>query len=289
LRGCHQPKLKATDKDFLREHLRLVPPFRAMVRAAESRFYAVIGSIETPSLDLGCGDGLFAAVTFEQPFTAGIDPDPRSIDEARKSGMYLSLFQGDASAMPFADGEFASVVANCSLEHIPDLEGTLGEVHRVLRPGGRFIFSVPSHLFGEMLLGSALLRACNLNWAARMYESYFNRISRHFHTDDPQTWLKRLDGNGFRTAYHSYYLNAKSHRAFDMAHYMNIHCLLSRKLTGRWTALTPGVITTLYRIWFRRFYEEANGEPGPYLFFIAERDERQLPCMHEGHIPIRSL
>ena len=263
--------MKATDREFLREHLRLVPPFRALVRAAESRLYAETGAIETPVLDLGCGDGLFASVTFDQPFTAGIDPDPRAIDDARKSGCYLSLFRGDAAAMPFADGEFASVVANCSLEHIPDLAGTLSEVHRVLLPGGRFIFSVPSHLFGEMLLGSTLLRSCGLKWAASRYESYFNRISRHFHTDDPQSWLKRLDESGFRTVYHSYYLNARAHRAFDMAHYLNIHCLLSRRLTGRWTALTPGFVTTLYDMWFRRFLEGADGEPGPYLFFVIER------------------
>jgi SAM-dependent methyltransferase len=242
-----------------------------MARAAESRFFADLGSIETPALDLGCGDGLFAAVTFDQPFSAGIDPDPRAIDEARKSGIYLSLFQGNAASMPFTDGEFASVIANCSLEHIPDLEGALREVHRVLRPGGSFIFSVPSHLFGEMLLGSTILRSCNLNRAARMYESYFNRISRHFHTDGPQIWLKRMDEWGFGVEYHSYYLNARSHRAFDLSHYLNIHCLLSHRLTGRWTTLTPVFLTVLYEKWFRRFYKGKNGEPGPYLFFVAKR------------------
>jgi SAM-dependent methyltransferase len=245
-----------------------------MVRAVESLFYAEAGEIETPALDLGCGDGLFAAVTFDRPFTAGIDPDPRSINAARNSGMYLSLFRGDAAAMPFADGEFASVVANCSLEHIPDLDGALREVHRVLRPGGRFIFSVPSHLFGEMLLGSTLLRRCRLGSAARMYEDYFNGISRHYHTYDPQTWLRRLREHGFKGIFHSYYLNAGAHRAFDIAHYISIHYLMSRRLTGRWTALTPGFLITLYARWFRPFYEGTNGAPGPYLFFIAERDQR---------------
>jgi len=268
------PPLRGNHRDFLREHLLLVPPFRAMVRAVESRFYAEMGSIETPALDLGCGDGLFAAVTFDHPFTVGIDPDSLLINEALKSGRYLSLFQGDAAAMPFADGEFATVVANCSLEHIPDLESTLRGVHRVLRPGGRFIFTVPSHLFGEMLLGSTLLRACHLRSAARMYASYFNRISRHYHTDDPQTWLTRLDKHGFKGIFHSYYLNARAHRAFDFAHYTSIHYLLSKKLTGRWTTLTPRFIITLYERWFRPFYEAPNGAPGPYLFFIAERDER---------------
>jgi hypothetical protein len=86
--------------------------------------------------------------------------------------------------------------------------------------------------------------------------------------------LKRLHEHGFKGIFHSYYLNARAHRAFDIAHYISIHYLLSRKLTGRWTALTPVFIITLYARWFRPFYEAPNGAAGPYLFFIAERDQR---------------
>lgn len=263
--------LYAADRDYLREHLKVVPPFRALVRAVESLFYRQAGAIETPALDLGCGDGYFAGVTFDRPFAAGIDPDVQSIEDARKLGRHVSLIRGDANNIPFSDGMFASVVSNCVLEHIPDLDGALREVHRVLQRGGRFLFSVPSHLFGEMLLGSTILRSCHLQSAARIYESYFNRISRHYHTDDPETWSKRLDAHAFKVIYHSYYLNAKAHRIFDATHYLSIHCLLSRKLTGRWTALTPDCLNHLYEHWLRPCYQARHGEPGPYLFFIAEK------------------
>lgn len=265
--------LMASNKDYLWMHLQEVPPFRAIVRAVESRFYAQAGEIENPVLDMGCGDGHFAMVTFDQSFAVGIDPDARSIAEARVRNKHILLIQGDATKLPFADGEFASVVSNCVLEHIPDLDGVLREVNRVLQPGGRFIFSVPSHLFGEMLLGSTFLKALHLKTMANAYEVYFNKISKHYHTDDPQTWLARLNQHGFKCVFHSYYLNAQAHRAFDIAHYISIHCLLSRKITGRWTSLTPGFINRMYASWLRPFYESSNDGLGPYLFFITERDK----------------
>lgn len=270
--NCIPALSKASGRDYLWEHLLEVPPFRALVRSVESRFYEQAGEIKSPALDLGCGDGLFASITFDQPFNAGIDPDQQSINEAKARNKHQTLILGDATSLPFKDGEFAAVVSNCVLEHIMNLDAALEEIHRVLRPSGQFIFSVPSHLFGDMLLGSSIFRAIHLNPAAKAYAAYFNRISRHFHTDDPQTWTERLNNHGFYTVSHTYYLNAKAHRVFDLAHYISIHCLLSHKLTGRWTALTPGFVNRLYARWLRPLCKAPWGEPGPYLFFVAERD-----------------
>jgi ubiquinone/menaquinone biosynthesis C-methylase UbiE len=264
--------MNVTDEDYLWEHLQEVPPFRALVRSVESQFYAQAGDFDSPALDLGCGDGQFAAVTFNQPFSAGIDPDPQSILEAKARNIHQRLIEGDATHLPFTDAEFAAVISNCVLEHITDIDAALNEVYRVLQPGGRFIFSVPSHLFGEMLLGSTILRIIHMNSAAKKYAVFFNRISKHYHTDSPETWIERMSTHGFNVISCSYYLSAKAHRAFDFAHYISIHSLLSKKLTGHWTALTPRFINKLYAKWLRPFYEATHSEPGPYLFFIVERD-----------------
>jgi len=50
---------------------------------------------------------------------------------------------GDATAMPFADGEFDRVIAAEVLEHIPADEAAIGEIARVLRPGGLAAVTVP--------------------------------------------------------------------------------------------------------------------------------------------------
>ena len=48
--------------------------------------------------------------------------------------------------LPFADGEFASVLSVQSIEHVPDPERVIAEVVRVLEPGGVAIFVTPNRL-----------------------------------------------------------------------------------------------------------------------------------------------
>jgi len=59
--------------------------------------------------------------------------------------------QADACALPFASGFFDAVVALDVLEHIPDDILAISECHRVLKPGGGLVMTVPAHawLFGE--------------------------------------------------------------------------------------------------------------------------------------------
>jgi SAM-dependent methyltransferase len=53
---------------------------------------------------------------------------------------------GDATAMPFADGAFDKIIAAEVLEHIPDDQGAISELARVLRPGGIVAVTVPRWL-----------------------------------------------------------------------------------------------------------------------------------------------
>lgn len=62
------------------------------------------------------------------------------IDHTRCAG----LLRGDATALPFPDGLFDKVVTSEVLEHIPDDVGALGELARVLKPGGHLAATVPT-------------------------------------------------------------------------------------------------------------------------------------------------
>ena len=59
---------------------------------------------------------------------------------------YLGVLRGDATRLPFADDAFDAVVTSEVLEHIPDDVAAIGELVRVLRPGGVFAATVPSWL-----------------------------------------------------------------------------------------------------------------------------------------------
>lgn len=62
------------------------------------------------------------------------------IDASRCAG----VLRGDATALPFPDGTFDAVVTSEVLEHIPDDVGALGELARVLKPGGVLAATVPT-------------------------------------------------------------------------------------------------------------------------------------------------
>lgn len=90
------------------------------------------------TLDLGSADGPSAAWFREMSGrTASLDIDPRGLG---RDGVC-----GSALALPFADGVFDAVAAFDVLEHCDPEAGMLAEVHRVLRPGGRFLVSVPAY------------------------------------------------------------------------------------------------------------------------------------------------
>jgi SAM-dependent methyltransferase len=62
------------------------------------------------------------------------------------AGAEADIKQGDALALPFADGEFDRVVAAEVLEHIPDDTVAMTELFRVVRPGGTVAVTVPRWL-----------------------------------------------------------------------------------------------------------------------------------------------
>ena len=90
------------------------------------------------ALDLGSADGPSAAWFREAAGrTASLDIDPR--------GLGADGVCGSALALPFADEVFDAVAAFDVIEHCDPESEALAEVRRVLRPGGRFLMSVPAY------------------------------------------------------------------------------------------------------------------------------------------------
>jgi SAM-dependent methyltransferase len=89
-------------------------------------------------VELGAGTGkLTRAVSALGTRAVAVEPDPRML--AVLHGLGLEGVEGSAEAIPFDDAVADAVVAGSSL-HWFELEQALPEIHRVLRPGGRFAF-----------------------------------------------------------------------------------------------------------------------------------------------------
>jgi ubiquinone/menaquinone biosynthesis C-methylase UbiE len=90
-------------------------------------------------LDVGCGPG---ELTEKLARDVGaevhaIDISPRMVELTRNRGIDAQI--ADVESIPFADGEFDCVFAAWVLYHAPDLERSIAECARVLRPRGRLV------------------------------------------------------------------------------------------------------------------------------------------------------
>ena len=97
----------------------------------------------TRLLDLGGGrGGLIELIHGEVGFAAALDPDLISLREHRVRTLPRAC--GLADSIPFPADQFDCVTATWLIEHLAEPERVFGEVRRVLRPGGRFVFLTPN-------------------------------------------------------------------------------------------------------------------------------------------------
>ncbi len=262
-----------SSKDHLWLHLRGLPYFRALLRAVEARVYDDV-ELPAPTLDLGCGDGHFAALTFDRPLEVGLDPWEGPLREAAGRGAYDLLTLADGGKMPFPDDHFASAVSNSVLEHIPQVDDVLVELARVLKPGGRFVFCVPSHNFTQNLSVARFLDALRLRPLAQAYRDFFNRISRHEHTDSPEVWVERLENAGFTVQRWWHYFSPGALRVLEWGHYFGLPSWVSRALFGRWILSPTRWNLALTRKYVQPYYDEPpECEDGAYTFYLTQRTE----------------
>jgi ubiquinone/menaquinone biosynthesis C-methylase UbiE len=121
-------------------------------------------------VDVGCGPGYLAARIsrkFPDITVTGLDISELTVIIARRnwpSVNYdnLEFITGDAQRLPFPQNSVNFVVSSLSLHHWPDARMAFHEIHRVLRPGGRFlIFDLkrdgPGYFYYALKIGQALL------------------------------------------------------------------------------------------------------------------------------------
>lgn len=103
----------------------------------------LLGDVSSATvLEVGCGSAPCTQwLQGRTRFATGFDLSAGMLSHAQKG---LPLVQADALELPYRDESFDVVFsAFGALPFIADLDAALAEVHRVLRPQGRFVFSVP--------------------------------------------------------------------------------------------------------------------------------------------------
>lgn len=112
-----------------------------------------LDDVEGPVLDHGFGNGVISAYLAREGFDVhGVETSAEAVRtvKARAEGLGVLAerfrhYAGYPQALPFGDGTFGAIVSNQVLYFVPDreaIEGTLRDLARVLRPGGRFACTV---------------------------------------------------------------------------------------------------------------------------------------------------
>ena len=92
----------------------------------------------------GCGDNLLSLSTLVGLELHGVEYASSTAARARKLlGPLATIVEGSATALPFADGTMGAVTCVEVLEHIPEDQTALREIHRVLKQGGVFALTLP--------------------------------------------------------------------------------------------------------------------------------------------------
>ena len=185
-----------------------IQPATALWRAVEIREVLRKGLPEGLGLDLGCGDGALTGMILRHlpssPSMIGLDYDPGEIRIADRRGVYDRTICGGGEDMPVEDAAVDFVFSNSVLEHLPDLDATIRESARIMRPGGSFIATVPAPEFRN------LLKAKGKSGDAR--ETYLSQIDArlaHHNYLDADGWHDLLSSCGLTMTSARGYLNAK--------------------------------------------------------------------------------
>jgi len=145
-----------------------------IVAAAGGRLQGVV-------LENGCGVGMY--VEHLAPYAAQVIGLEYDFERARQaSGRSPYIVNAAAEALPFATASFDVILSHEVLEHVQDDAAAVGEMARVLRPGGRIVLFVPNRGYpfethgifwrGRYHFGNMPL----INWLPRPWR---NRLAPH--------------------------------------------------------------------------------------------------------------
>ena len=140
-------------------------------------------------LDVGCGDGFFTAQIlqrFNLKNVYGLDISSNALDLARLKHPEINFQQGALNHISHESNSIDSITMIEVIEHLVDIEGTLKELFRVMKPGGIL-----------------LIATTDFNWLKQViiaiffFEKYFYPTNPHIRFFKKSTLADILSKNGF--------------------------------------------------------------------------------------------
>jgi SAM-dependent methyltransferase len=225
-------RLKMSRKNYLLSYIEKAPIPLAIERYYECEIF-LRQKIKRPILDIGCGDGLFASVFFDDQVDLGIDPDIKEIERAKGENIYYDLKNCYASDIPRSDKSFMTIFSNSVLEHIEHLNPVLTEIHRLLDDNGHVYVTVPTNYFDKYSISYRFLSLFNKSLGEK-FKKFFNDFWRHHHYYDVDGWMKLFEEHNLKTVMYRTYGSSRSCHINNILNIFSAPSTLTRKFYHRW-------------------------------------------------------
>jgi SAM-dependent methyltransferase len=190
---------------------------------------------EGPILDVGCGDGLFAKIAYGGAEVWGIDIDAEESRHAQASRAYQQVVLADITRAWMPPGFFKTCIANCSLEHVPNIHGALTNICRSLQPGGRAFLFVPNRDWASHFLSVRTLKKAGLRRFAKIAQDMIDQVFRHHHLYDEAGWRSVVEKAGFEVETVRPIGTTASTVAFELFLIPSLAGWANKRMTTRWT------------------------------------------------------
>lgn len=264
--------------NFLKRYLAIAPSALAYERAIECALH-VGKSWPAPILDIGCGDGIFAKILFEGKIDTGIDPDADEVSRAKPLDKYEELIVCYGDKIPKPDGSYNTVFSNSVLEHIPDLQPVLREVHRLMSDDARFYITIPTDRLEQATFLARALSAVGLKQLAYRYGKFYNRFWRHYNVHSLEGWRAVFAEAGFEVEIERAYVPKNLSTLYDLLTPLALPALIAKKRFRRWLlvpALRPFVAPIMNAILAGPVAKAVDAKPDEgCLVYYALRKRRQ--------------
>lgn len=154
------------------------------------------GRLEGPILDVGCGDGFWwTCLDHQGREIFGVDISAREVEQARAVLDHVAL--SDVSKeLPFDGTRFKAIIGNCSLEHVPDIDGALRNLRRLAAPSGCLVMFVPTPTWAIQGHTQRFLMR-HVPRLGMTLAGALNGFFQHWHVYDHRVWASILQANGW--------------------------------------------------------------------------------------------
>jgi len=110
----------------------------------EGRKRNLLGKLKGTVVEIGSGAGTNLSYLPSEVRIVGVEPNrfmhPHFLRAAKAENRAVELVQGVAESLPFPEESVDAVLSTLVLCSLPKLDQALGEVLRILKPGGKFLF-----------------------------------------------------------------------------------------------------------------------------------------------------